>query len=306
MGDIRTIAVVGSGSVGGFYGARLTTQAEVSFLMRRDLEAVLDRGLTIHSIDGDLHLNSVRAFGDTASIGPVDLVVIAVKTTSNEALKDLIPPLLHDSTRILTLQNGLGNEEFLASQFPAHSILGGLCFVCINRGDPGVIHHIAAGRIEMGEYTESGSLDSVASLFQKAKIDCRPLPDLELGRWRKLIWNIPFNGLSIAAGRIDTQEILAQPMLIDRIRELMKEIRATAAAFGLEISEEFAEANIEGTRKMGPYRPSSLIDFEDGSAVEVESIWGEPLRRAEALGVVTPALKSLHDEICEAVEVRES
>lgn len=304
MAEIRKIAVVGAGSVGGYYGARLTSQSEVSFLMRRDLEAVIERGLQIHSIDGDLYLNPVRAFGDTESIGPVDLVIIAVKTTSNEDLPDLVAPLLHDSTRLLTLQNGLGSEEFLASRFPNRPILGGLCFVCINRGEPGIIHHLAAGRIEMGGYTESGSLESVASLFQSAQIDCRPLPDLKLARWRKLIWNIPFNGLSIAAGRIDTEEILSQPRLERRARTLMQEVIETAAAQDLAISEGFAEANIEGTKKMGPYRPSSLIDFGNGSAVEIESIWGEPLRKAQELGIETPELESLYNEICDAVEAR--
>ena len=117
-----TLAIVGSGSVGGFYGARLASVAEVSFLMRRDLAAVRERGLIVHSIAGDLHLDPVRAFATTAEIGPVDLVVIAIKSTANDALPDLLPPLLKPGTILLTLQNGLatGNGRPVRSAILDH------------------------------------------------------------------------------------------------------------------------------------------------------------------------------------------
>ncbi len=304
MEEIRRIAVVGAGSVGGYYGARLAGQTEVSFLMRRDLAAVQENGLRVQSVDGDFHLEPVRAFASTEEIGLVDLVIIALKTTCNDMIPNLLAPLLQDSTRLLTLQNGLGSEEFLSHSFPNHPILGGLCFVCINRGEPGIIHHLAHGRVEIGEFTDSGSLDQVATLFSSADLEYRVLPDLGLGRWRKLVWNVPFNGLSIAEGRLDTQEILARPELVARTRLLMSEIIAAAAEQGFEIDSEFAEANIKGTQNMAPYRPSSLIDFENGSDVEVETIWGEPLRRAEKSGVPTPELRKLYQEISTLIQSR--
>ncbi len=294
------IAIVGSGSVGGYYGARLASVAAVSFLMRRDLAAVRERGLTIHSIAGDLHLDPVRAFATTREIGPADLVIVALKTTANEALPDLLPPLLRPGTILLTLQNGLGNEAFLSRHFPAHPVLGGLCFVCINRGKPGVIHHLAHGRVEMGAFSHPETLAPVAELFVRAGLDCRVLPDLGLARWRKLVWNVPFNGLSIAAGGLDTQQILADPVLLARTRVLMGEIIGVAGALGHAIDPAFAEANIRGTLEMGPYQPSSLVDFLAGQAVEVEAIWGAPLREAKRLGHAVPELESLYREICAA------
>lgn len=300
MPEINTIAVIGSGSVGSYYGARLALKHQVSFLMRRDLEAVRENGLIIHSVDGDFHLDPVRAFRSTGEIGPVDLVIIALKTTANAILPEIIPPLLRPGTILLTLQNGLGNEDLLHRTFPGHPILGGLCFVCINRGEPGVIHHLAHGRVEMGELTDTETIQSVASLFTDAGLDCRILPDLGLARWRKLIWNVPFNGLSIAGGGIDTQQILANPALLDRTRALMHEIIAVAAALGHGIDPAFAESNIKGTLEMGAYQPSSLVDFLAGNAVEVEAIWGEPLRQAKAHGIVTPELEKLYFEICGA------
>lgn len=308
MRPLSTVAVVGSGSVGSYYGARLALhgEVEVSFLMRRDLEAVREKGLRVRSVAGDFQLDPVQAFATTEEIGPVDLVLIALKTTANDALGALLAPLLKPDTILLTLQNGLGNEAFLHAAFPAQPVLGGLCFVCINRGEPGVIHHLAHGRVEMGEFTPTGTVDSVAALFTGAGLDCHVLPDLGLARWRKLIWNVPFNGLSIAAGGLDTRRILAVPALLERTRALMHEIIAIAAALGHEIDPAFAESNIRGTREMGPYQPSSLIDFLAGNAVEVEAIWGEPLRQALAHDVSAPELTKLYHEIRRATGTGES
>jgi 2-dehydropantoate 2-reductase len=155
----------------------------------------------------------------------------------------------------------------------------------------------------MGEFTATKVIDSVATLFTDAGLDCRILPDLGLARWRKLIWNVPFNGLSIAAGGIDTQQILAVPALLDRTRALMHEIIAVAAALGHVIDPAFAESNIRGTQEMGPYQPSSLVDFLAGNAVEVEAIWGEPLRRATEHDVAVPELEKLYFEICRATGI---
>ncbi len=298
------IAIVGSGSVGAYYGARLALTSDVNFLMRRDLEAVRQNGLTIHSIAGDFQLAPAKAFASTTEIGPVDLVIVALKTTQNEILPDLLPPLLKRDTILLTLQNGLGNEDLLADAFPAHPVLGGLCFVCINRGEPGVIHHLAHGRVEMGEFTPSATVTGVASLFTDAGIDCRTLPNLGLARWRKLVWNVPFNGLSIAAGGIDTKQILANPELLARTRRLMNEVIAIAASLGHSIDPSFVESNIHGTLEMDAYQPSSLVDFLAGNAVEVEAIWGEPLRMALVNKVPVPALESLYFEICRATGIK--
>lgn len=300
----RRIAVVGAGAVGCYYGAHIARYHSVTFLMRRDLEAVRGNGLRIFSPDGEIYLEEVEVSGSTEKIGPVDLVIIAVKTTANAELPDLIRPLVQPDTVLLTLQNGLGNEEFLYEHFPDQAVLGGLCFVCINRGAPGEIHHLAHGLVEMGEFTNTGVLDDVVALFGNSGLPVSSLPDMGLARWRKLIWNVPFNGLSIAGGGIDTRQILSDPKLVARTRRLMSEVILTAGRLGYFIDPAFAEKNIENTLQMGPYKPSSLIDFLNGQAVEVEAIWGEPLRRAGSVGAETPELELLYHEICEAVENR--
>lgn len=295
---------MGSGAIGGFYGGKLADAGrDVHFLMRSDLDHVSRRGLRIHSKHGDLHLQGVKAYGSTADIGPCDLVIIALKTTANRSLKDLIPPLLHDDTILLTLQNGLGNEESLAQKFGAGRVIGGLCFVCLNRTGPGVIHHIGAGAISIGEFTglPQPRTHEIASEFKRSGIVCSVKPDLARERWKKLIWNIPFNGLAIAAGGIDVAQILADDGLKLRTRALMREVIHAAKALGHHLPISLVEDQIKATIPMGPYKPSSLIDFLEGREVEVEAIWGEPLRRAKKTGARTPELEKLYHEIRSAV-----
>lgn len=293
------VAIIGAGAVGSYYGGRLAQHGhDVHFLLRSDYEAVMRDGLHITSPLGDVQLQ-VQAHRNTAEIGPCDLVIIAMKVTANAALLELIPPLLHEGTALLTLQNGLGNEEFLAQHFGAQRVLGGLCFVCINRLSPGVIHHMAQGRIQMGEHTRPPlpRTMEIAAEFQRSLIDCQVAESLAAARWQKLVWNIPFNGLSITAGGVDTAAILDDPSLENRVRDLMTEIVQTSAGLGYEQPASLIEDMIHRTRTMEAYKPSSLIDYLDGREVELEAIWGEPIRHAAAAGLVMPKVQALYEEL---------
>lgn len=306
--DRPRIAIVGAGAVGCYYGGRLAEHGhDVHFLMRSDYDSVMRDGLQISSPLGDAHLK-VQAHRSAKAIGPCDLVIIALKATSNPVLLEVLPPLMHDKTLLLTFQNGLGNEEFLAQHFGADRVLGGLCFVCINRTAPGQILHIAQGRINLGEHTRAPlpRTHGIAEAFQASKIDCVIEPSLAAARWKKLVWNIPFNGLSIAAGGIDTAAILADPSLEQRVRDLMHEIITTARALGHEVSYDLIHDMIERTRTMSGYRPSSLIDFDEGREVELEPIWGAPVRQAELAGLTMPRVSQLLSELRTRIQSRSS
>ncbi len=290
------IAVVGAGAVGCYYGAKLARAgAEVHFLMRSDLAAVRENGLQIRSPDGDFLLEKVRAHGSTEEIGASDIVLIALKATANEALEKLLPPLLHERTVLVTLQNGLGNEEFLAARFGAERVLGGLCFVCLNRVDHGVIAHFGHGTLSIGEYGRAPQprTRELVAAFCEAGVDAKVVENLITERWRKLVWNIPFNGLGIAA-RADVAQVLADDGLQKLARDLMAEVIAAANALGHTIPADFADFQIERSWPMGAYHSSSQIDFENGRAVEVEAIWGEPLRQARRGGTDAPRLETLY------------
>lgn len=288
--------IVGAGALGGYYGAKLARAGcDVHFLMRSDLETVRRDGLTVRSKDGDFHLPEVNAHGSAEEMGACDVVLIGLKTTSNAALPALIPPLLHPETALVTLQNGLGNEEFLAAHFGARRVMGGLCFVCLNRIASGVIAHYGHGTLSIGEFKgppEDRTIRLVAE-FQRAGVDAKAVQSLITERWRKLVWNIPFNGLGVAAGA-NVAEVLNDEHLHAAARALMAEVTGAAAKLGYAMRPDFIEFQIERSWPMGEYRSSSQIDYEAGREVEVESIWGEPLRQAHRAGADTPRLELLY------------
>ena len=292
----KRIAVVGSGAVGCYYGGMLAHGGnDVRFLMRADMEAVRANGLTIFTKGGEVRLPRVQCAGTTGDIGPVDLVLIAVKTTANRDLERLLPSLIGPETALLTLQNGLGNEEFLASRWGEERVMGALCFVCINRTGPGIIRHLDHGSISIGEFRRpvSERVRAVAAAFQTVQVDSNAVDNLEGERWRKLLWNIPFNGLSITAGA-NVAEVLADEGLRLLARALMDETLDAARRLGHAIPDAFADYQITRSDSMGAYKPSSMIDYETGRPVEVEAIWGEPLRRGTAAGARMPRLEMLY------------
>ncbi len=296
------VAIVGSGAIGGYYGAKLArADMDVNFLFRSDLNHVRRHGIRILSHDGNFDLPRVQAFGCAEEIGPCDWVLIALKATANMDLLKIIPSLLKPGTILLTLQNGLGNAEFLAEHFGAERVMGGLCFVCLNRVAPGTFQNFAHGAVVLGEFQRSASekLRQFGQQWSAGGIHCKIVDDLEEARWRKLVWNIPFNGLSITEGGVDVAQILSDAPLLQRVRDLMNETILAANCLGHAIPSEFAQKQIDNTRSMGSYKPSSLIDFERGKPVEVEAIWGEPLRRGTQAGAHMPALDRLYSELKE-------
>ncbi len=288
--------IVGSGALGGYYGGKLAhAGCDVHFLMRNDLEVVRRNGLTVRSKDGEFHLPDVNAHGTAQEMGPCDVVLIALKTTSNAALPALIPPLLGPETALVTLQNGLGNEEWLASHFGSRRVMGGLCFVCLNRTAPGVVEHYGHGTLSIGEFKgppEDRTMRLVTD-FQRAGIDAKAVQSLITERWRKLVWNIPFNGLGIAAAA-NVAQVLNDRHLQAAARALMAEVIEAAGSQGYAIRPDFIDFQIQRSWPMGEYRSSSQIDYEAGREVEVESIWGEPLRQAQRAGANTPRLELLY------------
>lgn len=298
--DLGKIAIVGSGSIGLYYGAKLAAAGQdVHFLMRSGYAEAVERGIRVLDAGaGDVHLEIPNVAENSLELGPVDLVIVGLKATANAALPDLISPLLKANTAILSMQNGLGNDTFLAGHFGSERILGGLCFICLTRETPASVRNSNKGTLSIGEYERPPSprLRAIADAFVAAGVDTRVVEDLAKERWRKLVWNIPFNGLTIAADT-PVDGILARPELLTECRALMRETTAIAAAFGYVIPESFSESQIERTYSMGAYKPSSYIDFLAGNEVEVETIWGEPLRAAESADVAVPHLQKLYDQL---------
>ena len=315
------IAVVGCGAVGSYYGGKLAHAGhEVHFLLRSDYEIVRRNGVLIQSPQGDFRVRPKCAVSPEA-IGPSELVLIGLKMTANDQFPKLLPPLVGAATAVMTLQNGLGNEEQLARLFAAEQILGGLCFVCLNRIKPGVIQHIDYGLIVIGEYGRfpEPRTHDIASMFRAAGIACKVTDNLARAHWEKLVWNIPFNGLGVASAAgyealssahssakiprpsgpcLTTDKLLGDQQWAELVRELMLEVIAAARALGFDLPMTLADKQIERTRTMGAYKASTLIDFERGQPLELESLFLEPRRQAREAGVVVPRL----DRLCQVLQ----
>lgn len=291
------IAVLGPGAIGAYYCSRLAKAGhEVHFVARSDYAAVEERGYEIREGHRSFRLHPARVHRDPGTIGKADLVVIALKSTANDLLPQLLPPLVDGHTMVLTLQNGLGNVEALSRIVPANQILGGLCFCCIKRVAPGVIECYMPGQIYIGEFlgTYRPRTMELVGVFEAAEIACYFSNSLDESLWKKLCWNIPFNGLCIAAGGVSTEQLLAQKPLVKLARALMEEVREAAEAHGHAIDDAFLDQQFSATRKMGAYQPSSLIDYLAGKPVEIEAIFGEPLKRGENKELYLPHLRSLY------------
>ena len=300
------VGVIGAGALGLYYGALLQRDGHnVCFLMRRDFQAVSDKGLKVISPKGDFHLADVRACRNSREIGPVDLVLVGLKAYANDHLVELTRPLVSPETTILTLQNGLGNEEVLATAFNRQQIVGGVAFLCCNRGEPGTIHHLDQGSIRIAEFAGglSARLEQLAATFSQAGIPCEACADLARIRWEKLVWNIPFNGLCALTG-LPTDRLLACAESRQLITELMQEVIDAANQQGLSQPIEgqpFIERMLQVTAGMGAYRPSMMIDRQQAAPLELDAIYRLPLERAAAAGTPMTRVAMLH-ALLEATE----
>ena len=300
------VAVIGAGAVGCYYGARLAEAGhDVHFLLRRDYDAVASGGLHIESIDGDIHLERPAIARSSAEIGPADWIVCALKATAIDQARALLEPCIGDGTRVLALMNGLGIEEQLAAWFPGTPIFGGLAFTCINRGEPGRIHHLDYGPINIGHLGDDESeIESAAELWNGSKVQVLTKSSLLAARWEKLCWNVPFNGLTVTCGGVTTDIVMHDADLRATadglIRELVTACNADLAEHGSPTRldpDEVVESMMARTDAMAAYRPSTMIDFVEGREMEIEAIFEAPRRRAEQLGIETPLLAAITGQI---------
>lgn len=300
-------AVLGTGALGGFYGAKLQKAGlDIHFLLNSDYQAVSKSGLLVESKDGDFRLPQVNTYNDVHQMPKCDVVIVALKTTQNHLLPKLLPPIVKDNGVVLVLQNGLGVETEVAqitSTSNSVEIMGGLCFLCSNKVAPGHIRHLDYGKITLGkyaaEYAATGITDQmqqIAHEFNRAGIPMELTPDLLLARWQKLVWNIPYNGLSVILNA-QTDELMADTHTRKLVEKLMSEVALGAKASGRIVSDSFIETMLDYTVKMKPYRTSMKIDYDQQRPLELEAIVGNPLRSAQAKGLNLPYISCLYYQL---------
>lgn len=296
------IGVIGTGAIGGFYGVMLARAGyDVHFLLRSEYEAVQQNGISIESmVLGDLKLQPAQAYRDAADMPPCDWLLVGAKSTSNDALAPLIAKAAAPGARVLLLQNGLSNEEQLRDQLPADlHLVGGLCYVSLYRKGPGVVVHQDNGMIDLayhcaGALTEQQQaiIAEGAAMFREAGLRAREQANLEGARWQKLVWNLPFNGVSVMLDA-GTDALLKNPASRQLIRDLMQEVVEAAEACGHSMPESLADKLLVGTQRIPDYLPSMHQDWQHKRPMELNNLYGEALRLAGEAGYSMPRTQAL-------------
>jgi 2-dehydropantoate 2-reductase len=298
------IGIIGSGAIGGFYGLMLARAGfDVHFLLRSEYDVVREQGLKLdHAVLGVLQM-PVQAYASAADMPPCDWLLVGAKATDNTELAPLIVQAAASDAKVVVLQNGLGVEEQLRAALPGNlHLLGGLCFICVNRQAPGMIRHQALGAVNLGYHSgpaEDGGaaiVEAGAGLFRAAGIDSQAMANLGQARWQKLVWNVPYNGLSVLLGA-STAPLMADVDSRELIQALMAEVVQGAAACGHELPAGYAEHLFRMTEQMPDYWPSMYHDHAQQRPLELQAIYAEPLARARAAGCSLPRMHMLHQAL---------
>lgn len=295
------IAVLGSGAVGGYYGAKLAAAGhDVSFVARgAHLQAIRARGLEIRSPLGDFVARG-QAEEDTSRIGPVDLVILGVKTYHNATALPLLSALVGESTVVLSLQNGVDSTDEIAAIIGRDAVLGGSAYIATALTAPGRIDQTGVHRkVVFGEVfaVESELSARVARLrdaLVAADLEVEVAPDGRVPLWEKFIYLAPFAGFT-GATRLPIGPVWGDPDIRERFLEAVGEVERLARSTGVAVANDTVERVIAYTDSLPEStRSSLLIDLAQGKPIEVEALQGSVVRRGRAAGVDTPIMATLY------------
>jgi 2-dehydropantoate 2-reductase len=292
------IAVFGAGAVGSFYGGLLTRGGQdVHFIARgAQLEALRTRGLRISSLSlGEIAMPPLSATSRAAEIGIADLVLVSVKAHQTAAILDDLASLTGEQTVLMALQNGVESDEVLAGRFGAERVLSAVVYVGATLEQPGLVRHVAAGTLVIGEHDGSTTrrLERVRDALASTGLPVRVSADIERQRWHKLTWNASFNAVSALTLR-SSQDLLAMPETRELLLGIMREVVAVAGGAGVKLAESDIEQLVSATEKAAPIRTSMLVDRERGRQLETDALVGVVVRKGKEAGIPTPLASALY------------
>jgi 2-dehydropantoate 2-reductase len=294
------IAVMATGALGGYFGARLAQGGhEVAFVARgRQLEALRAHGLRVDSPLGDVHLPDVEVTDEPAGIGPVDLVLFTVKLWDTVEAADAIKPLLGGSTAVVSFQNGVVKDEVLRQALGAEHIIGGACYIAATIAEPGVIRHSGTlAKLVFGEY--DGSLSARVRQFRDAcadgGIDAEVSDRIEQAIWEKFVFLVGVSGTTSLA-RSAIGPIRSHPRSRAFLHDVMEEVVQVARVQGVALPAGYADDRLAFVDQLNPSAASSMShDLERGNRLEVDWLSGDVVERGTRLGVATPCNRAISD-----------
>ena len=285
------IAVMGSGAVGGYFGAKLAAAGnQVAFIARGEhLAALQASGLKVKSPNGDLEIRQAQFTEAPERVGNVDLILFCVKSYDTEAAAQAIAPMVADRSQILSLQNGIDNPEKLARVYGQSKVLPAVVYVGTQLSAPGVITHSNGGRIIFGQMDGAvgDQTKMLAQTLTAAGIPSEASAEIRQVQWTKLLWNAPFCAISCLT-RANTKQIVESESLTQLALDCMAEVRAAARTLGIELPGQLFDEVLSFSRGLGEFKPSMLQDLEANKPLEYQAFNGIVVKLLEANGQPAP------------------
>lgn len=294
------IAVMGTGGVGGYFGARLARAGhDLVFVARgRHLEALRTHGLRVESPLGDIHLPDIEVTDDPAELDPVDLVLFGVKLWDTQAAAALVKPLLKEQTAVVSFQNGVIKDDILRRSLGAEHVIGGVCYIAATIAEPGLIRHSGTlQKLVFGEYdgTTSPRVQAFRDACVKSGIDVEISERIEQAIWEKFVFLVGLSGTTSTA-RSTIGPIRSHPRSRAFLRDVMDEVVQVARAQGVPVNVDYADERLAFTDQLPAGMTSSMHhDLERGNRLEVAWLSGDVAERGDALGVATPCNRAIFD-----------
>ncbi|MEW2505395.1 MULTISPECIES: 2-dehydropantoate 2-reductase [unclassified Amycolatopsis] len=294
------VVVMGTGGVGGYFGARLAHGGhDVSFIARgKHLEALRANGLRVESPLGDLHLPKIDVTDDPTRLAPADLVLFGVKLWDTETSAELIKPLLTDQTAVVSFQNGVVKDDILRRVLGPEHVIGGVCYIAATIAEPGVIRHTGTlQKLVFGEYdgTSSARVQKFHDACAESNIDVEISTEIEQTIWEKFVFLVGLSGTTSTA-RTTIGPVRANPRSRAFLHDVMAEVVEVARAQGVALPADYADDRLAFTDGVPEGMTSSMHhDLERGNRLEVTWLSGDVVERGKALGVPTPCNRAITD-----------
>mgnify|MGYP003965466987 CR=1 FL=1 len=292
------ILVVGGGAIGGLYGGLLAKAgAKGSFVCRSNYKVIKEHGFDVKTALGDFNFKPEQVLKNTDDYqGVADYVLVTTKVLPEVDFIELLKPVIKNNTTIILLQNGIHIENDIAAAFPGIEIISGLAFVCVSQFEPGIIDHQDYGRLVLGVFPRglSPKLEAIAELYRSVGLELETTDNIVKCRWKKLVWNAPYNPLSVIGRSATTEDIMLNKAMVTVVKKVMEEVCLLADLDGCPLKETVIDNNLDATEKMTAYKTSMVLDFENGRALETEAILGNAVRFAAENKVEVPYLKFLY------------
>lgn len=271
------VAVIGTGAVGGYFGAKLALASHhVTFIARgAHLEAMRRQGLRVETGQGELRVRDAIFAADPGEAGQADLVLLCVKSYDTVTSAEALAPLIGEKTQILSLQNGVDNADKIAARWGKTNTLAGVVYLGSQLVAPGLIKHSSGGKIVFGELDGSvgDRTKTVEQALISAAIPCEISREIRKAQWRKLLWNAPFCAISCLT-RATVKEIVDSDSLRKLAADCMAEVRAAARTQGVDLEPALMEETLTFSKTLGDFKSSMLQDLEAGKPLEYDAFNG--------------------------------